>query len=122
MLHFNVNNWRQEQVVVLKVEQDNIAPPAVSLRKRLAQSDFLRASQCTIRKLPIRAFRNSFFRCVLKLTQNEHPLEGSISGDVIRELALRHDIFSSEEVNVWSMRGGTDVIFSVWDDDIAGVG
>ncbi|CDJ66600.1 hypothetical protein, conserved [Eimeria necatrix] len=80
VLHFDANNWKQEQVVVLKVEQDNIAPPA-----------------------------------------NEHPLEGSISGDVIRELALRHDIFSSEEANTWSMRGGTEVIFSVWDDDIAGV-
>ncbi|CDJ29125.1 uncharacterized protein EMH_0018570 [Eimeria mitis] len=80
LLHFSASDWQQEKTVLLKVEQDDIAPIG-----------------------------------------DELSFEGSIVGNSIRTLMLRHEVSSSEKDHAWSMRGGKELAFSVWDDDIAGV-
>ncbi|CDI80607.1 hypothetical protein, conserved [Eimeria acervulina] len=52
---------------------------------------------------------------------DELSFEGSTIGNAIRTLILHHEVSSSEEDHAWFMRGGKEVAFSVWDDDIAGV-
>ncbi|OEH77174.1 hypothetical protein cyc_05223 [Cyclospora cayetanensis] len=53
--------------------------------------------------------------------ENEFLLKGSVTGSALRTVLLRHELFSTEALNYWRMRGGAEVTFSVWDDDIAGV-
>ncbi|CDJ49025.1 hypothetical protein, conserved [Eimeria brunetti] len=92
LLQFNASNWNRDQTVWLQVDQDDIAPPGVGI-ETLARS----------------------MHC------DKQSFEGSIIGNTIRTLVLHHEVSSSEKEHAWSMRGGKEVTFSVWDDDIAGL-
>lgn len=61
--------------------------------------------------------------CIMLLLffQDETSVTGTVTGSTIRTVLLRHDLASSKGMSYWHMRGGGELAFSVWDDDIAGV-
>lgn len=53
--------------------------------------------------------------------QEEATSAGTLAGNSIRAVVLRHEVSSSKQNEYWHMRGGEEIVFSVWDDDVAGV-
>lgn len=47
--------------------------------------------------------------------------KGMLIGTNIRSLMLRHSVDSNKADSLWRVRGGEDLVFSVWDDDVPGV-
>ncbi|KAL8432734.1 hypothetical protein Efla_004403 [Eimeria flavescens] len=53
--------------------------------------------------------------------QEENAVGGLVTWSSIRSLLLQHDVTTSRADSLWHVRGGHEVLLSVWDDDIPGV-
>ncbi|KAL8456159.1 hypothetical protein Emag_000005 [Eimeria magna] len=88
-----------------------------SIRPQDAKSVVVYAKDSDTRELLL-SFPNSQ---LVREGEKDLSEKGIVTGNSIRAVILQHSVATSRADNEWLVRGGHEVTFSVWDDDVPGV-